>query len=345
MELLTFAHRAEAQCFFDEFGLSQDKAQENIFLDDHRIVAILGEGIEASIFNTTRVMQRFPNIQKVLNFGVVGALPHPSPLNLGQLISVNTVYGESAAKDFQFKSFSSSHSTSSIDCITAAHRVLNEDYASRLAPIAPMVDRELWGIAYVCHQMKLPWESFKVVSDFAGKSTLCFEVQAHAPQFSKQLFDAYLTSKNSNPTPNKISEIKKPWDNFYVTKSQGDKLEKLHLQFIKLFDEKKWTNFLEHPLVVDISNHKNFHPKQKTQKFLDVLTTYLDPSMARLIEKTHGLKQTYKKSDIDLKFDPQGDSEQFKVSFNVISEQDLNRKISQISQLPISDIQKWYEGE
>ena len=50
-----------------------------------------------------------------------------------------------------------------------------------------MVDQELWAVANSCNLFKIPFYSYKLISDYAGENTLQLNFKAQAKSFSENL--------------------------------------------------------------------------------------------------------------------------------------------------------------
>ena len=147
--LLLFAHRGEAQAFLKHWHLQPRAfAVDGLYASNQIMLCITGEGVQSASERAAVVCGAFyGEISEVVNLGVAGALA--SSLTVGSFCEIRTVYRESAG-DIVFKTFTSAApADTTIDCITADQRVLSTAYADRLRAFAPLVDRELWGIASV----------------------------------------------------------------------------------------------------------------------------------------------------------------------------------------------------
>jgi nucleoside phosphorylase len=124
----------------------------------------------------------------VINIGIAGSLD--SSIQLNQIYGIRSVHHEHYGVK-GYPSFQCMETHSRFDCVSAARRVDNDIYAKSLEKIAPIVDRELWAIGSVCNHFNLPFKSYKLISDFAGKSTDDQQIKSRAISFSKHLFDFY----------------------------------------------------------------------------------------------------------------------------------------------------------
>jgi len=218
---------------------------------------------------------------------------------------------------------------------------LDPKSAKKLSVAAPIVDMELWGVAWVASQYNLPWTSCKIVSDLAGDSTKCFEVQTKAVVYSEKLYFKYLESKKESTDT--ISPLfPKPWQPFYATHSQEKLLEKLFTLYAR--NNESAAHSLKATEILDDSELQ-LHPKQKTQKYIEYLTRCLDPEKFVLKKKLDQLLANTKSKDIQLKYDKHMDDPTLKVEFNINSEKDLEQKLNGLSEFKSSEYFSCFDGE
>ena len=164
--LLSFAHRGEAQTFLKNGKYSAvEFAFDGVYESEQTFLVITGEGIQNATEKVTAVCAAFrAQISQVVNIGIAASLQ--DHIRLNEIYSVRTAYAEHYGK-VAFKTFTSDDTTSQIDCLTAAERVLQKSYSDTLSAFAPIVDRELWGCASACALFKLPFRSYKLISDLS----------------------------------------------------------------------------------------------------------------------------------------------------------------------------------
>lgn len=188
--LLIFAHRGEAQEFLQRLPFqAADTEFKGFYETEERSLLLCGEGLPAAHARVSAVLNAFgETLSLVLNLGIAGSLSDALPA--GEIYPIRTVYREPDAGQ-AFPSFRSAEPGAQIDCISAAKRVLSPGYARRLAPFAPIVDRELWAIASLCADYNLPFFAYKLISDRAGVDTSTVDFNTRARQFSEQLYEFY----------------------------------------------------------------------------------------------------------------------------------------------------------
>jgi nucleoside phosphorylase len=189
MLLIVIAHRGEAKEFIRRKHTQQvDFYFSGIFRDNDEILLLTGEGIQNTTLKMASVLTYFGSkIDRVLNMGIAGALDEK--LQLNQIYGIREVYHE--FNNSEFSSCTCIETNSILDCVTACQRVQELNYARTLAKIAPIVDRELWAVGAVCREFRLPFKSYKLISDFAGKGTDHADIINRASEFGKHLFDFF----------------------------------------------------------------------------------------------------------------------------------------------------------
>jgi len=188
--LLAFAHRGEANAF-----LKQGRFQplpfslKGLYDSGCEMLLLTGEGIHPVMEKLEAVCSAFhQNISEIINLGIAGSLN--DEIVLGEIYAIRKIFREGAAPN-SFPAFRSSDDTAETNCITAEKRVLEKSSAARLAPFAPVVDRELWAIASVCSRFNLPFRSYKLISDRAGEGIETPNIKRRAAEYSARLYEYY----------------------------------------------------------------------------------------------------------------------------------------------------------
>jgi nucleoside phosphorylase len=201
MLLMTIAHHGEAQEFIKrKYKQTVDFHFNGLYRSEDGMLLVSGEGLQMTSMRLTAVYTYFSHqIDRIINMGIAGSLS--SQLQLNQIYGVRTVHHETR-RNSEFPSFNCKETFSKLDCVSAVHPVLTDQYAQALSPIADIVDRELWAIGSVCQLFSIPFKSYKLISDKAGNQTNVDKIKLNAPQFSKHLFDFY----------KKLSLAKENWE-------------------------------------------------------------------------------------------------------------------------------------
>lgn len=275
MQLLTFAHRPEAQAFFDAFSF-KSTATEGLYQSEFGWLLITGEGIHESIVSVASILGAHPEIREILNLGVAGSL-RPS-LKRHAIYEVRTAYAFDEVP--QYKSFPLS---GEVDCVTSGKRVLSPSQRAPLLAMGSVVDRELWGVCVAAKQHHKNVRSFKYISDEAGELGACEVVKDLAREASVALLERYLALVPQDHS----SELKLA--GFYFTVSQEHLLKNfLHKLAIKW--ELTPEEVLEKLNVESLSQQKLL-PKERTKRLLDILKKSLDPWGSEFEAKMHELFQ------------------------------------------------------
>jgi len=186
MNLLTFAHRGEAQHFLKNDDYKPLEFEfKGLYKNERNYLLITGEGLQSTEERMSALLSQ-PNltIYKVINLGIAGTFDEN--LKLESVHSVKLIKKEDESETFQ-----SSDVYADIICISAFNRVLNVEYKNNLAKRAQIVDRELWAYAKVCNKYQIPIYSFKLISDYAGDTTDFHQIIQKSKEHSKKLYDYY----------------------------------------------------------------------------------------------------------------------------------------------------------
>ena len=201
MLLLVIAHEGEAREFIRRKHTQTVEFHfTGLFRCDDELLLLSGEGIQMTTLRLSAVCTYFANkIDRVLNLGIAGGLD--PTLQVNQFYGIHTVHHELKGAP-TYPSFHCKVTGSQLACVTALQRVLDDAYAASLSKIAPIVDRELWAVGSVCQLFRLPFKSYKLISDQAGSGTNQARVIDGAEMIGKHLFDFY---KN-------LSLVREAWD-------------------------------------------------------------------------------------------------------------------------------------
>mgnify|MGYP001821863202 CR=1 FL=1 len=145
MLLLTIAHKGEAQELIKRsYTQPADFHFEGIYRDGEDILLLTGDGIENSILRVSSVLTYFGSkIERVLNMGIAGELDNS--LQINQIYGIRRVYHE-LYHDKEALILSCKETHSKMDCVSALMPVADDVYENSLEKIAPIVEREMWGI-------------------------------------------------------------------------------------------------------------------------------------------------------------------------------------------------------
>lgn len=334
MELIILAHRGEAQEFIKNLHLKSDDSLSGLYSNEEQVLLISGEGI-FEVFTKLPFIFAKHNISHVLNYGIAGALT--THLDINQIVSIRTVYGFNE-KTPKFHSFSSESQNAEFDCITTDQRVLSDDFAKMINPYAAIVDRELWAIAKCCTQFKIPFESFKLISDYAGTQTACFDIKQKALQYSEALFEEYLHHWNS--TEMKATEIPTPLPMSFTNKIKYKKI----MTAISLRDNKTYDEILNQ---IDFENIKAQDKKAKIKAnlLIEKLDEILNPLRTKINQNLNLYFKTFTDIGAKVKIDQKLETQKFTLSMEVNTDKNLKNLRTAIENFDYGQVEKLWAGE
>ncbi|MEC9281448.1 MAG: hypothetical protein VX642_01955, partial [Bdellovibrionota bacterium] len=238
--LLVFAHKAEASSFIRELQLKRDNSYSGeLYLSEEISLLICGEGPMRSSAKLSKAIHhlQLKNIELIINMGIAGSLN--DKLEINKIYDFSVVLAEASFGKPEFKGFESLQRDSKNYLITALDRVKTAAYREQLSQFAEAVDREAWGLAFVCDEYNIPFSCYKLISDVAGPETSCFDVKEKAKFYSESLLEFYFShiSKQSlpqKPEENESFENETLKKNFFFSSTQKKSFEKLSLSLRKM---------------------------------------------------------------------------------------------------------------
>lgn len=335
MKLLHFAHRAEAQQFIQHFGAKLiPELFSDVYQTSELIILISGEGTTKTHNKLAFLLGKF-NITKVINLGIAGVLD--TSIELDQIVKVRTSYAF-IGNGAKFHSYTSMDS-SLYDCITTDQRVLNNEMAKKLGPFAQLVDRELWAVASCCHLLKIPFESFKYLSDYAGDQTQCLDLKNKAQFFSQKLLEAYLDS----PAEIEIIESLETTNDFYMTFSQKHQFNKL-VNALMIKWECSDSEVLEKVNAKEIFN-QDIRPKEKTILLLKELEDNLTPIKKVIEQKLNSSVSTLIECGAHISFDKALEKKEFQIRMSINSQTNVNKLSQALNDFSFESFENIMDGK
>jgi nucleoside phosphorylase len=187
MIILTFAHKGEAAEFIRrKHTLAVDFYFSGLFRDDEELLLITGEGVVSASDRLSSVCAYFgEKVRGVINLGIAGTL-RPE-------LEINQIYGiRQVIHELEHDQFNGISRRAGRVCVTVSDPVSDPERAEKLRIYgADCVDMEAWGLASVCNSLKIPFQSYKLISDQAGMNVENKILIKQAPQYSRHLFDFY----------------------------------------------------------------------------------------------------------------------------------------------------------
>lgn len=351
-KLLIFAHRKEAQAFFNEWEfLPVNFYFTGLFKNKDHYLLITGEGPKDASERTVAALSAFKaEIDEVINIGVAGSL-NPK-LKIGDHAWVRSSYAQNS-KNCEFKSFTTKNHNN-IDCITAHSRVTTPEEKRMLSSFADIVDRELWSIASAAHLFKLELSALKLISDESDSADFCQLVKNEAPTLSKKLFSEYQSYlkrqmdlaplKLITSTPNTILDYILTHPKFYFTTSQNRKVTTLlrGISLKKILNEEEIKNLIQN-LIDSTSDEKS--AKDLSKILINILGEKLNPLntqiktliMKALAPLTNAGAQTH--------FDLELEQDYIQLTYQIRSTKDQKNLMLALEQFNYQKIENIFKGE
>lgn len=357
--LLCFAHRGEAQSFISRLKLSQvHDSFFTSFVSGNIHVLITGEGPYTTLPIMMAYLQKHDGrFSKIINFGIVAGIDKLT--QVGQGYWIHSVYLEQEDLEFNYHSYpceipNSVDKTTTKKVMTVHRRVLSAEVASKLSPVAELVDREVWALGMATHFYKIPLMSFKVVSDQPKieKEEFCHRIREKSLEFSEEFFQEYERCFQDFSAPafeleNKIENhffpteiLNDPLFHFSVTQKHRYQNLFQKLQKKENFDFKKFV--LEQKLML---SSLKVRPKDRSREFLQNLENQVNPLWTKMKEQISEDLSILNKVDIDLHQDLTLESDQCEISFEVDSAESLNLKIESLKDFSKTSFWKKRQGQ
>lgn len=188
MKLLVFAHLGEAQSFIDNLKLSQEKTKiGGFYIDSSRstCLALTGQGLIHAGSGLTNVLEAYPEVTEIINFGVCGKLISnvmETPFEVGQsILREGDKTGEKRIK----------LADNSITNISSITPILDSELKMELSAHAHTVDMELFSYATVADKFNIKLRSIKHISDDASDEDKEVDFKLLAKVWSDELFKYY----------------------------------------------------------------------------------------------------------------------------------------------------------
>lgn len=316
MDLCVLAHRGEAQIFIK--GLKN--ISPNFYQGEDYAVLICGEGV----FEASKLGAYVRNFDRVLNFGIAGALE--GALELEKIYPIRTHYLHENDRP-QFKSFTSL--IGELDCITSFNRVFDDEFANELSMYAQIVDREAWLMAKICSDHNKEFQSYKLISDYAGSLTQCFDIKDKALDYSQALFDFY-QSIESKSSENRI-DLELPG-----SFTQQKRIEKL----LKSLASKQDKTAEE--LAQDIPKLKT---KTEVTELIIELEKKVNPLQANIQKQIQKFQTPFTQIGAQLLFDPKLEKKKFKLQMEINDPKNIENLIEVLQKFKFSELEKFWNGD
>jgi hypothetical protein len=333
MKLIILAHRGEAQSFIRalELNLIDEKLALYHDLDKKIALVISGEGIYGVLTKLPFIIASF-EITEILNFGIAGALDQG--LTLGEVYSIRTSYAHNE-KSPEFHSYTSLDESAGVDCITNHERVHSSEVCKKLENFAAIVDRELWAIGKTADFYKIPYASFKLISDMAGPEVNCFDIKDKAKNFSDKLLAYYYSLEL--PSIKKKSNInQKITLDINASFTQIKRIEKLW-EILSLRTAHSFEQFVE-TSKQDLGNRKHINA------FIESLEDAINPLQTKVKRTIENQFMGFNKIGAQVIYDKKFESSDFTLQMKINSQSNLDNLTNAITEFKLAHYLQVWEG-
>ncbi len=341
--LLTFAHRGEAQEFIKKGKFKAAPFYfDGLYQAERELLLLTGEGLQSTTEKTSAVCAAYRDeISMLINFGISASLD--PQITIDTIYSIRTVYAEKG-NQVAFKTFSSEDSDAAIDCLSANNRVLEPEYARHLSAFAPVVDRELWACASICELFKLPFRSYKLISDMGGDGAICPDIKDRALEFSERLYRHYcqLRLSSSKPQTESTETLLLP-EGFYITTTQKRQLKSLlkNLQVKYKLPETEIINRIQPQQILETEKNA----KKRTAIAIAALSNLLNPFNAALKNRLDIFCTPLTDSGCQVHFTRDYEDDKIDLSIQIRNEAHLNKFKTALDGFDYAEVVKILNGE
>lgn len=351
MKLLSFAHKNEALYFFESEVYKAVPELQGLYKCPDHYILICGEGLIPALGQINKAFSLInykfnERISRHINMGLCGGLR--ASIEIEKIYRIRSIYAEKSINEMHFQSYHTNTKDQNkglVDLVSACDRVKNEGYKQSLSAFAHLVDREAWSLARASQEFKVSFECYKLVSDFAGDDTNCFDIQEQAHKYSKKLYDFYkvLIGKNkieaSQLTEDQSLQI--DLSDFHITKAHSIKLNKLLHSAVIAFSKPQTWVYQQLPLE-DIK--KAGTAKQRTSLLIFELECLLNPVKKQITKKLNKILAS-KPKNITVSYDPEFENTELNINIKVRTENQKKQVSEYIQSLPIEKIQRLLNGD
>jgi hypothetical protein len=354
MDLLIFAHRAEASAFLSkDFKPFLELPFEGIYTNKKSFILITGEGCGKAREKLSSLLAlTYKKIDSITNLGIAGLIGEKGNIPLHSIVGVRSCYREYNGS-MEFKSFSADNKflhKPVIDCISTSKRILSSDEKNNLSPFADLVDRELWGIGSAARLYKIPFSSYKLISDIVSdensKEEFCQMIKGMSKLYSQKLYEFYF-SHNSvdfhNWDNNKTIEESPLFQNkiLYWTTSQKSRYNQLLKKIIlKGLSEEELIDKCLMPL-----KEITCSQKEKTNLFLKEIEGLLNPFKKKMEEELNLIKADLENTSCRLQFHKHLENGRMILTAELETATHFKNLAKSLESFPVEKVQQLLSGE
>jgi len=357
MILYVFAHFQEASAFLKSIPFKQKVLPHNLQLtyfesfdesiESPKGLLIIQEGPWRAYSSLIKFLSyaemQSLKIQEIRNFGIVGSTSLAPQFEMDSIHEIRSSYCFLNPEFPEFQSYHSSvKSPKMVDCLTVFKRITNTEEKKSYLPFAPLIDRELWGVAKAAKEFHIPWRSIKCISDILDDQTNCQLITENAAHFSQLLFDHNKTLEINNTSPAYKTNLNPiPFFHqmgFHFTFYQQNTL--LNLLKSRSLDSITQSDFFH-----DLLLKKNLAPKQKTKLLLEHLEDLTFPEMRSISKKIQLKLQSFPQLDnLQLQVRPSDGLEFLHGKFTVHNLNQWNELLLTLSNLELHSLFQDLDG-
>lgn len=350
LKLLIFAHRAEAKSFLKNYPF---KAVETGHLDlyfskeQQTYLLLSGEGPEEALLHTAATLGLLSDKKlNLINLGIAGSLDQRTEKN--KIYAVKTVYGQKNTKEMSFKSFTLSGDT---DLVSSSERVVKKDQAHYLSSFAPLVDRELYGIAKAAQLFKVSLQSYKYISDEVWadeQGALCERIKEEAEVYSDALFEYYHENIKREFEDDKVCGREQSDELFdhpalHFTISLKRKLSGL-LKHLEQKDLRESFNKKAFELI-QVSLEEKKKGKEISQKLIQIAQEMIAPFDHQVEQSLQKIAMPFTEKGISIQFDPDREVSSFWIKTYIQHPQHLEKLKTAIEEFSFEQIENVMQGK
>ena len=345
MKLLSFAHKNEASSFLEAFNYTPLAELKGLFKSHDHFLLITGEGQIPALGQINKAISLLIykyqiQLTEHINMGICGGLRES--IELGKIYRVRSLYAEKSFNHMQFQSYHTNQGD--VDLVSSYERVKSDKHKDMLSAFAHLVDREAWSLARASQEFKIDFNCYKMVSDFAGNDTNCFNIQEQAHKFSDKLYDFYKQLEDQNISADTIvksTESALDFSNFHITASQKNKLDKLLQSACIAFSKTPEWVLAQLPM----NEIENLKPaKKRTSALLFELECLLNPVKKNIVQSMNEvIKNTPKNFHVN--YDPEFENTEINIKLSLHSEKQKQELANYLKDFPLNKLQSIINGD
>lgn len=343
-KLLVFAHFPEAESFIQELGMKKAKNSKlNLFEAPEYLLLITGEGpLKAILALATLLANPQYKISTISNFGVAGRLDPRLPLDT--VLPIGTVYGVHEGQP-HFHSMELDPSAK-WDVVTSNKRIQSTSAKNQLAPMAHIVDCELWGLAQAAQYQGKQLKAYKILSDDADEKLVCQDIRLKSSWYSMELYK-YFTSLEEivSPLPPQRDSQLPPFvkrEEFHFTVSQNRELVSLWENLLL----KSGLNSEDLEKTIDLKPllEEKVTKKERSKKLLKNLREQLSPWMREWNHKINRSLEHAPQGPLSFGHSMKNDFPILKIDGELRNAKEWQKMQEQLRLFPFNEILDQFEG-